>query len=328
MSRHFLHPQFRRFEFESVPCNRDVFLMDERWIPEWEKAYLDLFQGKEFRSVGYISYAAVRLATTEFLEISWYPNIYERFHEVSIILPRTNFVACVDVPDCDGKPCIFVRGDWLSKLHLSPNSAFSLIDAIGVRRALTSGELSGDKLLELRDKLDRFADAVPGVAFVSFADSLLLKVNWFVGQYDSEINYSYQPESLMCLFPKIANIFQEVLGLSIYATVTQGINSYDDSALIHQSPGGAHFSLNSLGIPFAQLLAIDVAARHAIRHGLHNRYELYLDELFFRSLNFKSGFDKRNHPVGSYIAPLSDVPRKYYCAQAKVILDNLETLPS
>jgi hypothetical protein len=327
-SGRFGHPNFEHFEFESVPLNRDVYLMDEKWAAEWEAAYLDLFDGKDFRNVGYISYAAVRSATKNALEVSWYPNIFDRFHEVSVVLPRGAFVRCIDVYDYDEKPHIFVKGEWLKKLHLKPYSTFALIDAIGVKQALVEGRLTGEKLIELRDGLDRLAGANPGLAFVSFADSLLVKANWFVGQYDSEISYSYEPEVLIRLFPKVAAVYDKVLGMSVYATITQGFNEYADTALIHQSSKGMHVSLNSLGLPFAQLLAIDEAARTAIRLKRHDSFELYADDMFFHSLRFKFGFDKHAQPSGTYSAPMSSSPRKYYCASAKTILDNLDPKPN
>ena len=301
--------------------------MEDRWLPEWEAAYLDLFQGNEFRNVGYISYAAVRSATPEALEISWYPNVFDRFHEVTVVLPRDAFVCCIDVYDYDEKPHIFVKGEWLSSIHLRPYSAFALVDAIGVKRALTSGHLSGAGLIALRDQIDQIAEATPGVAFVSFADSLLLKANWFVGQYDSEVSYSYEPEKLIRLLPQVAAAYRDTLGMSVYATITQGANEYADPALIHRSTSGAHVSLNSLGLPFAQLLSIDEAARAAIRSGRHGPYELYVDELFFHSLRFKFGFDKHAQPNAQYAAPMSKSPGKYYCTSATKILDNLNPDP-
>jgi hypothetical protein len=328
MTSHFTHPQFEHFEFEAIPLDRDVFLMDERWIPEWETAYLEFFEGKEFRNVGDISYAAIRSATAEALEVSWYPNIFDRFHEVTVVLPRNAFVGCIDVYDYDEKPHIFVKGEWLTALHLRPYSAFALIDAIGIKQVLTTGQLSGSKLITLRDRIDQIADATPGVAFVSFADSLLLKVNWFVGQYDSNVCYSYEPETLIRIFPQVASVYREVLGMSIYATITQGINEYADAALIHHSPSGAHVSLNSLGLPFAQLLAIDEAARRAIRSKHHDCYELYVDDLFFQSLRFKCGFDKYSQPSAPYNAPMSSSHGKYYCTAASTILDNLDMTSS
>lgn len=328
MLRPFSHSQFESFEFECVPIDRDVFLMDECWLKEWEAARLELFTGSGDRNVGYISYAVVRSATPDALEISWYPNIFDRFHEVSVVLPRDAFVACVDIYDYDEKPHIFVKSEWLTSLHLRPYSAFALVDAIGVKAALSRGQVPGRKLIQLRDRIDLIAEENPGVAFISFADSLLLKSNWFVGQYGSDISYSYEPETLVRLVPQIAEAYQEVLGMSVYATITQGVNEYEDNALIHRSATGVHISLNSLGLPFAQLLAIDEAARAAIRNRVHGYFELYIDELFFHSIRFKYRFDKHAQPSAPYIVPMSSSPGKYYCTSSIIILDNVDTTPS
>jgi hypothetical protein len=51
------------------------------------------------------------------------------------------------------------------------------VDAIGVKAALSNGQLGGPALVRLRDRIDAIAATNAGVAFVSFADSLLLKVN-------------------------------------------------------------------------------------------------------------------------------------------------------
>lgn len=324
MSQCFSHPGFQRFEFEAVPLNRDIYMMDEQWISEWEEAHLKFFAGGEWQAVGYISYAVVRSASCQALEISWYPNVFDRFHEVKVVLPRAAFVECIGVDDSDEKPYLFVKGEWLTALHLRPYSAFALVDAIGVKKALMDGSLSGGKLIALRDKIDQIAEANPGVAFVSFADSVLLKTNWFVGQHDSEINYSYEPETLIRIFPQIASAYKELLGMDIYATISQGVNEYADQSLLHRSASGGHVSLNSLGLPFAQLLAIDDAVRVAIRSGAHKPYELYIDELFFRSLRLKYGFDKRGQPSANYQAPMSSAIGTYYCSSAKTILGNLD----
>lgn len=324
MLKYLTHNRFRHFEFEAIPFNRDICLMEERWIPEWEDAHLKSFAGGEWKPVGYISYISVRAASAYALDISWYPNIFDRFHEVKVILPRDEFVDCVEIYDSDAKPYIFVKGDWLTGLHSRPYSAFALIDAIGVKETLMKGSLSGDKLIALRDRVDQIADANPNIAFVSFADSLLLKTNWFVGQYDSEINYSYEPEALIRVFPQIAAAYKELLGMNVYATVAQGINEYTDHTLLHRSNSGGHISLNSLGLPFAQLLALDDAARCAIRNGLHDRYELYIDRLFFQSLRLKNELYKRELPVASYQVPMSSAPGTYYCTSARAVLKNLD----
>lgn len=324
----FSHPQFQVFPIENVPLDRDVFLMDEKWLRTWELSYLKFFNGENFENVGYISYAAVRMARPDCLELSWYPNIFDRFHEVSVLLPKSAFIACVDVHDYDEKPHIFVKSEWLTGLHLRPYSAFALIDAIGVKSALMAGKLPGDHLVQLRSRIDEIADATPGVAFVSFADSLLLKANWYVGQHDSGINYSYDPERIVQLIPSIAAAYNDVLGMKIYAVLAQGINEYGDTALIHRSALGGHLSLNSLGLPFAQLLAIDEAVRQAIREGRHGPFELYVDELFFHSIRFRYGFDKHAQPSASYQPPMASTRGRYYCTSSTIVIDNLSTEPS
>lgn len=321
----FSHREFRTYEFESIPLNRDVFLMDERWLLDYEAALVDMFNGKDYRNIGYISYAAVRRVGPDSIELSWYPNLHDRFHEVSVLLPREAFVTCVDCPSYDERPHIFVKGSWLSGLHLRPYSAFALIDAIGVKAALSRGQLSGSRLIQLRNRIDEIAAASPGIAFVSFADSLLIKSNWFVGQYDSTINYSYEPESLIQLIPKIAAAFQNELGMQVYAAITQGVNEYQDESPLHTSKAGNHISLNSLGLPFAQLLAIDEAARKAIRVGLHPPSELYIDEQFYHSLRFRYGFDKHAQPQAPYSSPMSSVSSSYFYVDCNSVLSNLDT---
>jgi len=319
---------FREYPFDQLPLNRDVFMMDERWRAEWEAAQREMLEERGDGIVGLISYVAVRHCSTESASLSWYPNITDRFHELEIRLPRSAFVTCVSVPGWDVKPHIFVKSAWLNSLHLRPYTAFALVDAIGVRAALAAGTLGGKALVRLRDQIDQIASDHPQVAFLSFADSLLLKVNWFVGQYGSAVKYSYEPEGLVRLLPTIAAAFQKEIGLSVYATIAQGANEYDDTALLHLSERGNHVSLNSLGLPFAQLLAIDEAARSAIRAGRHHRAELYMDECFFRSLRLRYEFDKKGLSTGVYKAPLASEDAEYVCADCSTILENLDNRES
>jgi hypothetical protein len=320
----FSHLEFRTYAFESIPLERDVFLMDECWMAQYEAAWEDMFNGKDYPNVGYISYAAVRRIGPDSLELSWYPNVFDRFHEVSVVLPRDAFVTCVDSPDYDEKPHIFVKSNWLSELHLRPYSAFALIDAIGVKSAILRGQLGGGKLVRLRNRIDDIAATVPSVAFVSFADSLLLKANWYVGQYDSAISYSYEPESLIQLLPQVADAFRAELDMPIYAAIAQGVNEYEDPSLVHTSATGNHISLNSLGLPFAQLLSIDNAARQAIRAGRHGPSELYIEEHFYHSLRFRYGFDKQAQKRANYNNPLSSSKRTYFCLDRETVLSNLD----
>lgn len=320
----FSHKDFRTIEFEEVPIDNEIYFVDECWMPEWEAAQVDLFEGREYKNVGYISRAVARHINENSIELSWYPNIFDRFHEVAILLPRNAFVICVECPGYDEKTRVFVRSKWLSAIHLRPYSAFALVDAIGVKSALLNDQLGGPKLVSLRDRIDEIAAHNPGIAFVSFADSLLLKANWSIGSYDSDVEYSYIPESLLKPLHEIAEAYQDVLGMQVYAVIAQGVNEYEDASLTHTSLSGNHISLNSLGLPFAQLLSIDNAARTAIRNGLHAPSELYIDEKFFHSLGFRYGFNKKALPKAAYTAPMSTTVSHYYCASRDAVLSNLD----
>jgi hypothetical protein len=322
----FDHPLFEVRPFESVPLNCDLYLMDERWLAQYEESLVSMFNGNDYIAVGYISYAAIRRIDEFVLELSWYPNIHDRFHEVTVTLPRDQFIVCVGSPQCDEKFHIFVRSSWLTNLHLRPYSAFALVDAIGVKNAISRQQLSSGKLVELRSRIDFVAEQNPGISFVSFADSLLLKSNWSVGKFDTNVTYTYEPEALVKLLPQISSIYRDVLGLRIYAAITQGLNEYYDQTLLHISNSANHVCLNSLGLPFAQLLAIDDAVRNAIRQGTHAPADLYIDDLFYHSLRFRHGFDKYTQPSASYHAPLSEIPSAYYHCSLEAILNNLDEI--
>ncbi len=229
------------------------------------------------------------------------------------------------VYEYDEKPHIFVKSGWLSNLHLRPYSAFALVDAIGVRNALARQEIDKHKLVELRRRIDLVAEQHLGVAFVSFADSLLLKSNYSVGTFDSNVKYTYEPEAIVKLLPQISKLYADVLGLRIYAAITQGLNEYYDDSLLHISASANHVSLNSLGLPFAQLLAIDGAARNGIRQCIHDPAELYLDEHFYHSLRFRFGFEKHAQPSVPYRSPLSETPSSYFYCSLETILGNLDS---
>ena len=114
-----------------------------------------------------------------------------------------------------------------------------------------------------------------------------------------------------------------MLGLGIYAVVAQGGNEYYDSSLLHISKSANHICLNSIGLPFAQLLEIDNAVRKAIRSGVHPPSDIYMDEHFYHSLRFSLEFDKNAEPSAAYHAPLSSTGSDYYFSSIDKILENL-----
>lgn len=319
----FDHPKFDTYDFEQIPLNRDLYLMDEIWMDEYEKSFVTFFDGGKYENIGYISYAAARSISPFAVELSWYPNIHTRFHEVLVSLPRDQFVACVGSWLCDEKPHIFVKTAWLENLHLRSYSVFALIDAIDVKKALESGALTRDKLIQLRGRIDAIAAKYPDISFISFADSLLLKSNWRVGQFDKKIKYNYEPEIFIQVILEIQAEYHDVMGLGVYAVITQGGNAYYEDTLLHISDTKNHVSLNSLGLPFAQLMSIEKAARKAIKEEVHKPSEVYMDEKYFHSLKFDYKFEKETCGSNEYREPLMGGKGCYYYSDFRKILENL-----
>ena len=324
----FDHPLIQIYAFEDIPLEQDLYLMDKKWMAEFESALLKSVDdcGETAYSVGYYSAATARAIGPDSIELSWYPNTHDRFHQVLITLPRSEFVTCAASWQYDYNPVIFVGGNWLTNLHLRSHSVFALIDAIDVKKALASGTLTRPKLIGLRDRIDDIAAGNSAVAFMSFADSLLLKSNYSVGQYDSHIKYTYEPEKILRLLPDIRTAYQSVLKLEIYAVVTQGSNEYYDDGLLHISSTSNHISFNSLGLPFAQTQAIEHCARAAITSGIHPAADAYLDESFYHSLRFKRAFAKNEEPRFPYAAPMGTGPRYYFPVSFQLLAENLEPL--
>lgn len=321
----FDHEDIELLPLEEVPLDRDIFLMGEGWMKDYSDMLVGALSGGEWGHPGYISYAAARKVNADSIELSWYPNVYDRFHEMRIFLPRSAFLACVTCPKYDEKPRIFVKDDWHNDLYLRANSVFALVDAIGVKVALSAGNITAAQLDQLRTQLDLIAEKNPQIALVSFADSLLIKANWSVGMVGSEVQYTYDPERLLHVLPAIANAYKDCLGLEIYAVVTQGRNEFYRDELIHVSPRGHHISLNSLGIPFAQLLAMEHAARTALKAGIHPPANLYLDSQLFHSLKWRDTFQKGGSAKFPYASPMTSTDCHYVCLGIDLALQNLIT---
>ncbi len=170
----FDHEEFHVYAYEDIPLERDCYLMSDEYMQEYESSFLAFFQGGPDFNVGYVSNVAVRKINDTSIDLSWYPNSYTRFHEVPVSLPKDQILNCVECWQYNEKPHIFVKAEWLKKLHLRSYSFFCLVDAIGFEEALRSQKINRDRLLILRSKIDELAASHPEVAFVSFADSLLV----------------------------------------------------------------------------------------------------------------------------------------------------------
>ena len=132
----------------------------------------------------------------------------------------------------------------------------------------------------------------------------------------------YDPEKIIRLLPEIQTVYRDALEMEAYALIAQGINEYYEDDLLHIS--GNHISLNSLGLPFAQIMAIDNAARNAIRRGLHEPAEVYMDQDFFHSLRFNYQFATSSRPKHTYVSPMANGPSYYHFESRQTLLDNIQ----
>lgn len=314
----FNHPSFQVYGITDLPLNRDIYMMDEIYLHEWEIENIKRFQQDDAADpygIGYITPIHVSEVTSSGAEVSWYPNTHDRFHEVKTFLPNEAFVAAALAYEYDKRVQLFVKSDWLRALHLRANSIFGMIDAVDMTDALKLGKISHDRVIALRNKLDDIASRHPDISFISFADSLLLKTNWTVGMVETDVKYTYRPEALLTLFRDVQTLYRNALGLEIYGVFAQGSNEYYEDQLLHISPSQNHISLNSLGLPFAQISLIEATARKAVRDGTHPRMELYLDEDFFNSLQFADWERKSKWPSCPYKTKMTPEPGRYYYAK-------------
>ena len=322
----FEHSVFDRYDWRKAPLDRDVHLMDVRWAREWEAEWIKTARDEEADTytVGYVTNISVNRIADRGLEISFYANTHDRFHELKTFLPEDQIKSCLEIWGYDCRPTIFVDGNWLERLHLRSNSVFAVIDAADMTNMIEMGRLTREKLIELREAIDVLAARTPDVSFISFADSLLLKSNWTVGMVGKTATYTYSPERMLLLYREIRNIYRRVLDLDAYGVFAQGSNEYYDDPLLHIGGRNNHISLNSLGLPFAQLQQIEIAARAAIRKREHGRYELYLDGDLFNSLRFKDHNDRATPQFAAYKPKMSAVPGTYFYYECDDLLSRLE----
>jgi hypothetical protein len=311
----FSNYSFQTFTLDELPIGRDTWVMDQIYMEEWEAEWLKNVDDDDDASpytVGYIMPVSIEVITPTGAEIRWYPNTHDRFHVVKTFLPREAFVGAALAYRYEKRVTVFVKSDWLRKLHLRSNSIFAMIDAVDMTEAIRSGAISHEKVIALRDALDEFAAQYPSISFISFADSLLLKTNWTVGMVETDVKYTYVPESLLILFQQLQTLYRDTLGLEIYGVFAQGSNEYYDDPLLHISKAQNHISLNSLGLPFAQISLIEAAARKGIKAGDHLPMEIYMDSDLFHSLMFKNYDRKDAWPHASYKPKMTSEPGRYY----------------
>jgi hypothetical protein len=321
----FKHRNIIKYRFDEIPINEECLLMSEIYMKEYDNALVKMFEGANCNpyEVGCAGFVAVRQINENSMDLSWYLNTSTRFHEVSISLPKDKFKICVGCYGYDIRPHLFVDNKWLEQLYTREYSVFALIDAIDVKIAIRNNLLTKEKLLLLRNRLDSLAKQHKNISFISFADSLILKSNWSAGYFPKTIKCSYEPEVFLRIIKEIETIYSEVLSLHIYAVLTQGSNEYYNEPLLHISNSKNHICLNSLGVPFAELMAIEKSVKAAIKKKIHPPAQVYMDEQYYYSLNLKYEFKENSKPKNEYKAIMKTEQTYYFYSSCDELLSNL-----
>ncbi len=329
----FKHEYFDVIEANELPLETEFFLMDEIYINEYEEYWVNNFKlydsGNEAIQTncpGYISWVSIERINPDTIELILYAGSFDRYHSLKVILPKDQIVISVANNIYSEKIHVFVKSRWLEHLHTKYNSIFMMIDAIGIKDAIKHGRIDNSKLMDLRSNIDELSDRYENVTFVSFADSLLLKSNWTVGYFKRGVKYDYNPEIFFTIFKELKDIFNEHLQVTIYGILTQGENEYYDEKGLHISNKKNHVCLNSLGSPFSDLQKIDEEVRKLIKSKVHTPYELYIDEDFYYSIQFKFGFDKQLTPKFPFISRITGNTKHYCCEEYRNVFENLRNI--
>ncbi|MDO9183757.1 MAG: hypothetical protein Q7U04_15185, partial [Bacteriovorax sp.] len=199
-------------------------------------------------------------------------------------LPKSKIIESVHYHEFQKRPFLLVNKDWFDSIWNASYSSFALIDAIGVRKQLqTDGFINSLKLRKLKASINLLAFRHRRHLIFSFADSALVKINWKkidLFGYKKE----YAPEELLVLSKKICELYKKHLGFESYVIATQGLLEDHQDSLYSKSLFGNHFSLGSLGTPFANLYEIEKAVKDNLKKDVHGPVDLYMSEDFCLSL--------------------------------------------
>jgi hypothetical protein len=306
------HPNVENYGFHEVPVGLILYLMDVTHFSDYEAAFRRFMTGEEYEHVGVVAGAIVTAIHDEAIELDVTTGWIKSYHSIRIYLPFDKFRACVGSKYWDEHPRLFVDGEWLLDVFTRNHSVFGLFDAIGIKSMIQNAKISKEQLMALRDGVDLIAGKFTDVSFISFADSILLKSNWTVGHFETEIRHTYRPGVFLDAFFELRELYCRVLGTRSYIVLTQGTNEYSTDGLLHISNPGNHVSLNSLGIPFAELKAIEDSARCKIRKGTHPDAEIYLDQSFYFALPDDYKIRRRMERKCSYDPVFANGEDSYY----------------
>jgi hypothetical protein len=316
----FSNNAFSIIDYPDLPENTDMILVSENDQTNFESAWLNFFQDSdsspyesEYNSeaIQIISKDEIKLKFKLFILSS------DRYHETPCVLPRDAFVKCVDVPDYDGKPCVFVKHSWFVRFVESQFCCFGLIDQIGFTSESCENLNLKDYLSKRRSCLEEVAKNYPKILFILYSDSILIKLPWLLSEYKAQ----YKPEMLVRMFKEIRNEFKNKMNFDSYAIFVMGKNDSPDTKLLYSNEPPNLFDLHCCGSSFANLFSIDSEIKRNIKSGKHDPSNVYIDEDFLLSMKIEQKC-KKTLLSDKYEYSAGFEEKKYYCVDRELIVLN------
>jgi len=87
--------KFDHYSFDEIPLDRDLYIMDVKYIHEYESMMSNFLSDPslhDYYPVGYVSHVTGRKVLDNSIELSWCANVLDRIHEVLVILPKEQFL--------------------------------------------------------------------------------------------------------------------------------------------------------------------------------------------------------------------------------------------
>ena len=317
------------YDYENTPLGRDVFVVSEKYyfdfVKNW-RFYLDdedpYTMHPNWMIKNMIRGSVIKVEPS-YVVVEVFLNTTFRFHSAVVTLPKADFLHCLENYNYQKQPILIVSEDWLRKVMSSHYSVFCMVDAIGIKKAiLTNGGVEPHLFRTFTRTIDSLARKYRNYTFLSFGDSVIIKGTFCP---DRKYYLTYKPEELVKISNEVRKLFRDILNCGSYAIFSQGLLYDFENKGIRKASLGKHYSLGSLGAPFAEIFEIDEVARSNIKMEVHSPCDLYMTTHFFNTLDVIYD-EKGNFNKFSYESKMSFLGiGEYYAVGYDYLLSNLKS---
>lgn len=310
---------FKSTDLNSYLENSDIYLFPESQLHEFAKLWHGYHSNLSNHPNNYFYSHIISIEEEKTNYFRSYICHHHGFwhHGSTFNLLKKDIVVCLEQTQ-DRHPYLFVKDEFFNSITNEKQfSLYVMIDAIGVKEwLLREGAISIKSLQAFTDKLNRMMKRHKKIKAFSFADTVMLKID-----YSTNHNYlgSILLDETISLIEDIINIYETEMGFKAFAIISSGFLIDNFSRKVKYA---ANLSvLGGLGLPFAKIIDIEKQIKDNIKKKVHQMAELYLDESvygIFTSIIDKSGISDP-HKYGSQIG---NKDNKYRLVQSKIYIQD------